>query len=31
LVKDGVITEAEYSGILAGILSHPIDLEIDKL
>jgi hypothetical protein len=31
LVKDGVITEAEYFRILAGILSHPVDLEIDKL
>ena len=31
LVKDGVITEAEYLRILAGILSHPVDLEIRKL
>jgi hypothetical protein len=27
----GVITKAEYFRILAGILSHPVDLEIDKL
>jgi hypothetical protein len=27
----GEITEAEYFRILAGILSHPVDLEIDKL
>jgi hypothetical protein len=31
LVKHGVITEAEYFRILAGILSHPVDLEVDKL
>jgi hypothetical protein len=31
LVKDGEITETEYFRILAGILSHPADLEIDKL
>jgi hypothetical protein len=28
LVKDGVITEAEYFRVLAGILSHP---EVDNL
>jgi hypothetical protein len=27
----GVITEAEYFRILAGILSHPVDLKIDKM
>jgi hypothetical protein len=31
LVKYGVTTEAEYFRIFAGILSHPVDLEIDKL